>query len=327
MRLALPRRIDETAWRTRDPAAPLWRLEGETMGTVWRLVLAAPKGLSREALRAAVEARLAALVAQMSHWEPASALCRFNRSPAGTWAALPADFARVIEASLALAAASEGAFSPALGRLVDGWGFGPPGPVAAPPSCAALAALLPLCDWRRLTFEANTGEGGMGRLRQPGGLSLDLSGIAKGYAADALVDLLAGMGAAHGLAEVGGELAGRGFMPDGQPWWVELENPPGTSLPALRVALHGQGVATSGSYVRGGHNLDPATGRSAASGVLACSVIHASAMLADGWASALSVAGVQRGMALAERHRLPVRWVLEDGREALSPALAAMLAG
>jgi hypothetical protein len=71
----------------------------------------------------------------------------------------------------------------------------------------------------------------MGRLRQPGGLSLDLSGIAKGYAADALADLLAGMGVAHGLAEVGGELAGRGFMPDGQPWWVELENPPGTSCP------------------------------------------------------------------------------------------------
>jgi thiamine biosynthesis lipoprotein len=61
--------------------------------------------------------------------------------------------------------------------------------------------------------------------------------------------------------------------------------------------------------------------------VLACSVIHASAMMADGWASALSVAGVRCGMALAERHRLPVRWVLDDGSEALSPALAAMLAG
>jgi thiamine biosynthesis lipoprotein len=55
---------------------------------VWRLVLAAPPGLAR-ALRAAVEARLAALVAQMSHWEPASDLCRFNRSPAGTWPRCP----------------------------------------------------------------------------------------------------------------------------------------------------------------------------------------------------------------------------------------------
>jgi thiamine biosynthesis lipoprotein len=53
--------------------------EGETMGTVWRLVLARPRAFAR-ALRAAVEARLAALVAQMSHWEPASDLCRFNRA-------------------------------------------------------------------------------------------------------------------------------------------------------------------------------------------------------------------------------------------------------
>jgi thiamine biosynthesis lipoprotein len=235
MRLALPRRIDETAWRTRDPAAPLWRLEGETMGTVWRLVLAAPKGLRASAARGGGGAagRSGGADEPLGTGERPVPL---QPLPAGTWVALPADFAR--DRGFAGAGGGQrGRLQPRAGAA-GGWlGLWParPGGGAALRRRAGRAAAAV-----RLAAAGFRGQYG-GRLRQPGGLSLDLSGIAKGYAADALADLLAGMGVAHGLAEVGGELAGRGFMPDGQPWWVELENPPGTSLPALRVALHGLG--------------------------------------------------------------------------------------
>jgi thiamine biosynthesis lipoprotein len=294
------------------------------MGTTWHLQAVLPDGLTAEHIGGVIAARLEALVAQMSHWEPASDLCRFNRARAGRWQALPRDFARVMQAALTIAEASDGAFSPAVGRLVDLWGFGPPGPVAQAPDDEQIAQAQTPSDWHLLAFEPATG-----RLRQPGGLSLDLSGIAKGYAVDALAGDLARLGVVHLLVEVGGELVGRGLRPDGQPWWVDLEAPPGAGLPGLRVALHGLAVATSGSYVRGPHNLDPRLGRPARSGVVACSVLHDSAMIADGWASAFSVLDVEAGMALATDRDLAARWITREGegwREAISPALARMLA-
>jgi thiamine biosynthesis lipoprotein len=139
-----------------------------------------------------------------------------------------------------------------------------------------------------------------------------------------VADLLAEQGITHALVEIGGELAGRGMRPDGDPWWVDLENPPGVPLPPIRVALHEIAVATSGDYVRGAHTIDPATGRPPANGVRSVSVLHRSAMLADAWASAITVLGPDAGMAAAKREGLAVRMVL-DREERLSPALAAML--
>nr|WP_318781324.1 FAD:protein FMN transferase [Sphingomonas aliaeris] len=162
-----------------------------------------------------------------------------------------------------------------------------------------------------------------------GGLSLDLSGIAKGYAVDAVADLLAASGIAHALVEIGGELVGRGVRPDGQPWWVDLEVPPGLTLAPFRVALHGLAVATSGDYRRGEHTIDPRTGYPVVDPVASVSVIHRSALAADAWATALTVLGVHEGIAMAEREGLAARLVTVRGGvavEHITPALAEMLA-
>ncbi|TCM21654.1 thiamine biosynthesis lipoprotein [Novosphingobium sp. PhB165] len=326
MRIALPAHIDAHAFADCDPRIAVGELHGETMGTTWSLRFAAPEGTDVPAIRAAVEARLATIIAEMSHWEPESLLCRFNRAPAGSWAVLPDDFAAVIGAGLAIAEASGGAFDPAIGRLVDLWGFGPPGPKPVPDALAVTAA-REASGWTRLTWDAPTR-----RLRQPGGLALDFSGIAKGYAVDVVADLLAGMGMRHMLVEIGGELAGRGVRPDGEPWWVDLETPPGIATSAdlsLRLALHDIAVATSGNYRRGEHTIDPRTGRPTENGLASVSVIAPSAMLADGWASALTVAGPEHGPALAAKHGLAARFVTirENAvQEILTSALEALLA-
>ncbi|MFD1789870.1 FAD:protein FMN transferase [Sphingomonas floccifaciens] len=287
------------------------------MGTTWRVLYAARDAAAD--VQAAIEGRLAELTDEMSHWQPDSHLCRFNRAEAGQWVSLPPDFATVVDTALRVAAASDGAFDPTMGRLVDLWGFGPPGP-RPPPDDAAIADALATSGWAKLRWHP-----AHRRLRQPGGLSLDLSGIAKGHAADAVADLLGARGIAHALVEVGGELAGRGVRPDGEPWWVDLETPPGVDLPPLRVALHNVAVATSGSYVRGDHALDPRTGRPAANGVVSVSVLAASAMLADAIATALMVGYpdvTPGGVAVA------ARIIVRDGgavREVLTPQLIDLL--
>jgi len=314
MRIALPPHIDAAAFAMRDPAARIVQLSGRTMATGWTVHMALGDGVDPAPLHAAIGARLAGIVAEMSQWDPGSALSAFNAAPAGRWITLPPDFAQVMRAGLALARDTDGAFDPAIGHVVNLWGYGPPA-FTGPPAVSG---------WRRLDFDA-----GARRLRQPGGLALDLSGIAKGHAVDAVADLLHAAGIRHCLVEIGGELAGRGIRPDGEPWWVDLETPPDADLPPLRIALHGLSVATSGPYRRGPHSIDPRTGHTAPADILSVSVLHPSAMLADGWATALTALGIEKGMRTAEKMELSVRMVWTNaGRviEYLSPPLISMLA-
>jgi thiamine biosynthesis lipoprotein len=314
-------------------AAPvaLDRLGGETMGTTWSVVL--PRGASG-VLERALRGELDRITAEMSHWEPASALGRFNDAPAGTWHALPIGFFGVLEYALAVAEAGDGAYDPTAGRLVDAWGFGPRPRPPTPPDGDEIAAALADVGWRRLTLD-RAGR----RAFQPGGLRLDLSSVAKGHAVDRVGALLRRFGVDDALVEIGGELLGLGTKPDGTPWWVALEDVPGLAEPGqgTLVALCGLAIATSGDYRRffesGGaryaHSLDPRTGRPAANRLASVTVLHPHCMQADALSTLLTVLGPVDGMAYAARNRLAVRFVERTdaggGIEHLSPALRAML--
>lgn len=317
-RFAVPERLDAAAFAGFDPAAEVIDWSGATMGTHWTVRAAVPLDVDAKAVAPMVQARLDGLVAEMSHWDDDSSLSRFNASPAGSWMILPPDFASVIAASLKIAEQSGGLFDPAVGRLTDLWGLGPRSG-AATPSDDHLADAVTASGWRRLVFDPTAK-----RLRQPGGLRLDLSGSAKGYAADAVADSLADSGLRHALVEVGGECVGRGLRPDRDPWWVELETPADLELAPLRVALHQLAIATSGHYL-GAHTVHPATGRIVTDGPVAVSVIHPSCMVADAWASAFMVASCEETRRLAEERALAVRSVDPDGREWISAAFQAML--
>jgi thiamine biosynthesis lipoprotein len=291
------------------------------MGTGWSLrAVSPPAGVA-----AGVQAALDRVVAQMSQWEPESDLSRFNRAPAGRWQMLPPEFVTVLKAALEVAEASGGAFDPAMGALSDLWGFGAAPAPAGVPDQASIAAAM--AGKGAIELDA------LGlRARRTGQARLDFSGIAKGFGVDQAAEWLLAQGLRHVLVEVGGELRGAGLKPDGQPWWVDVECPPGMALPPLRAALHGLAIATSGDYRRWldvggrryGHTLDPRSGRPAENGVRSVSVLHARCMLADAWATALAVLGPNEGIALAERHDLAVHMVA-GGAEHMSSALCEML--
>jgi thiamine biosynthesis lipoprotein len=129
--------------------------------------------------------------------------------------------------------------------------------------------------------------------------------------------------------EVGGELRGAGVKPDGQPWWVALEQvDDGAGLDGaaadtstvpgeMVLALHGLAVATSGDYrryfLRDGqrysHTIDPRNGRPIANQLASVTVVHAQCMAADAWSTALTVLGLRDGLLLAERLGLAARFV------------------
>lgn len=301
------------------------------MGTSWaaRLVVADDAGLS--GLRDVIARALAGVVAEMSDWEPGSAISRFNRAPAGSWHDLPPAFFTVLDHALALAAATDGAYDPTAGRLVDLWGFGPAPALGLPPRDADIAAAQATMGWQRIALDP-----ARRAALQPGGLRLDLSSIAKGYGVDAAAAALRAAGVENFLVEVGGELIGAGVKPDRTPWWVEIEAPPGATMVPIVAALHGLAVATSGNYRRfvdiGGerfaHTLDPRTGRPVDNGLTSVTVLHPSCMSADAMATALTVLGPDAGLAFASRRGVAAHFLVErDGGviERITPAFGAML--
>lgn len=280
-----------------------------------------------EGIAHALQATLAAVIASMSQWEPTSALSHFNRAPAGEWQALPEDLTHVLDAALAVHRASAGAFDPAAGALSELWGFGAAGRRTDIPAAPAIAAALAVSGCVAIERQGDA-------TRRTARVLLDLSGIAKGYAVDALALCLRTLGHRDFLVEIGGEWVGSGVRPDAQPWWIALETPPGIALAPFRVALHGLACATSGDYRRFipdgarrlGHTLDPGTGRPIDNGVISVNVLALDCMTADAWATALTVLGPEKGLATAEREGLAARIMTGDGQERLSSALSAMLA-
>lgn len=123
----------------------------------------------------------------------------------------------------------------------------------------------------------------------PGGV--DPTGYVKGWAAQRALDELAAAGVSGALVNAAGDIATCGAPAPGGRWRVGVLDPFTRGAIACVVELTGA-IATSGSYERGPHLLDPHTGQPAAR-VASASVTGPDLGLADALATALAVGGVE----------------------------------
>ena len=318
------------------------------MGTSWSVKLVADAARRLQALQELIQDQLDTVVAQMSTWEPDSDLSRYNQAPGGSWHRLPNEFFSVLEYALDVAQASNGAYDPTAGALVNAWGFGPTQRYNeedfVAPTSAALDFARAQSGWQRIQLDKTTH-----RVLQPGNAYIDLSAIAKGFSVDQIARALLQRGIDSFLVEVGGELRGAGVKPDGQPWWVALEHPVPTSFAAANTsdhantptietiaALYNLSIATSGDYrryfedgdTRFSHTIDPRSGKPISHGLASVTVLHRDCMAADAWSTALGVMGVEQGLKYANQHNLAALFIQrgkENFEEHMSQSMATLL--
>ncbi|SDD39883.1 FAD:protein FMN transferase [Ruegeria marina] len=293
------------------------KLSGDTMGTTYHVTAIGP-GLDEAMLAAAVTETLTAVNGKMSNWDPNSEVSTFSASKQTAPMPVSGDFVTVMTAANEVHEKSGGKFDVTLGPLIELWGFGPRKPEDPIPADDAIAtALQGVGQTRRLTLDA--GAGTITKTRPETGINL--SAIAKGFGVDAVARTLADLGAESYLVEIGGDLVTKGQNDKGEAWRIGIERPDqGAQSVQLVVPVSDHGMATSGDYRnyfehegrRYSHILDPVTGRPVTHRTTSVTVIADTAMMADAWATAMLVLGLDEGLKIAEANELAVYFIERD---------------
>jgi thiamine biosynthesis lipoprotein len=264
-------------------AQAVTQIAGPAFGSSWHAVL--PGGIDAITARRTLMEEIAAVDAAMSPYRAGSDLTLFNRSRDTGWQQVAPMLAHTLSVALDITRLSGGAFDPTVGPLVRRYGFGP----IAGPGAGNPAGLHTSPDAIRKAVPD---------------LTIDLCGIAKGYALDRMVAALTTLGHTDFLIELGGEIACRGHHPEGRDWLVAVEAPGGSA--AQRVLKPGgMALATSGHAANGfprlglSHVIDPRTTGPAAPSLASVSVLAETAERADALATALLVLGSEAGPELA----------------------------
>jgi FAD:protein FMN transferase len=294
-------------------------LSGPTMGTTYTVKVAAPPAsIDGARLRETIDESLAQIDRSMSGYRADSEVTRFNASTSTQWHAVSAELAAVVQTALDISEQSGGAFDITVAPLVAAWGFGPGGQPHELPDAQENARTGASVGFRKLHVRSHP----PALRKDVAELSIDLNGIAPGFAVDRLADRLLALRVENFMVDIGGEIRARGRNARGEPWHIAIEHPVDTRrTPYAGLRLDGASVSTSGEYRdyyerdgrRYSHTIDPRTARPLDRAPGSVVVIAASTALADGWATALNVLGPRDGLALATREHIPVLFIERDG--------------
>lgn len=305
------------------------------MGTTWQVTVT---GEADQNLKSVIQRELDLVDTLMSTWRDDSEISRFNVSEKTDWFPVSKQTAAVVQASLDVSAATDGAFDVTVSPLIDLWKFDQNTGRGDLPAAAAIEETRTQIGWQQLSVRQDP----PALKKSSAALSVNLSAIAKGYAVDRVAAALSESGLESFLVEVGGEVRAAGLSPRGEPWTVGIEEPADDRREIRSaVSLQDRAMATSGDYrnfymidgQRYSHTIDPRTGRPVEHALASVTVLTESCMLADAWATAISVLGPEAGSQLAGQQGLVANLIVrtdagfQDETLGNFPAVDAVRAG
>ena len=272
------------------------------MGTLFSITLYAPDSATATNAAAAAFKRITSLDRMMTDYDPDSELMQLCSQPVGVPARVSNDLFDVLQKAQRVAELSEGAFDPTVGPYVRLWRRARR--TQTLPSSEALAAAGEPAGYKKLRLDARNRTV---TLTVPN-MQLDLGGIAKGYAADKALVELKSRGVTCALVAASGDIAA-GDPPPGKPGWRVGIGTPDTAGNKLTrtILLRNAAVSTSGDAeqfveingTRYSHIVNPNTGIGLTERIQV-SIIAKDVATTDAFATAVSVLGTKRGLALVE---------------------------
>lgn len=301
---------------------PTVLISGSTMGTSYELKLVPASGQTIPAdLKIKADALLARINKQMSTYDPASELSRFNQNASTDWITVSPELYEVVAEGLRISELSGGVFDITVGPLVNLWGFGPEPRRDQIPSDADIAKARERVGYWRLHPRAEP----PALKKDRADIYVDLSALAKGYGVDQLAVLMEANGIGNYLVSISGDIRAKGRNGKGQPWTIAIEQPvPGQRAVERLIQLGDHSVSTAGDYrnffekdgKRYSHIINPRTGRPVPQTLVSVTVISDHSMQADAADTALMAAGSDFGFQLAAEHHLAAFFIMvgQDGK-------------
>lgn len=240
---------------------------------------------------------------RLSLYRPESDLARLSGAAgSGAFVSLHPQTYAILSQAKALSERTQGAFQLTIAPLALAWGVTTEAPRV--PAQEEIDALLPLVSDKDLIL---SDDGAAARLARAG-QAIDLGGVAKGAACDAVRAVYDAHQVRSALCWIGGSsIYARGTKPDGSMWRLGFRDPEaGEEAASLAsFAIQDAVFCTSGGYeryfeqdgVRYQHILDPQTGRPVQTDILSVGVLSESGLEADLWSTALFVQGTERALA------------------------------
>ena len=270
------------------------------MGTVLEIELAARDESAAYAVLERCFARVAELERLFTRFDPGSALSRLNQAAGGTPLDVDPALARILADSRGYASLTRGSFDVTVGPLVALWWEA--SRRGSPPSAGELAAARARVGSEGIEVSVETSHAGLARP----GMSVDLGGIAKGWALDRVAEILAADGVTSAFASFGGSSFLALGAPAGERGWRVLLRDAGGGF-AGELRLSDRSLSVSGSLGQSieiagrayGHVIDPRRGEPLVRAAEAA-VVAPSGALAEALGKALLVLGDEEGIALVE---------------------------
>ncbi len=279
-------------------------------GTLVDLSIAGVSREQAEMATAAIERDFAWMHKSWHAWDPGP-LGRVNRLISeGATFATPPSVLGLIRQGIEISAQSDHLFNPAIGHLIDAWGFHSNDPAGhKPPDEERISELL-----KQNPRMSDLVLDGITLHSTNPNVKLDFGGFGKGFGIDLAIDHLRQLGIKNAILNAGGDLRAIG-SPRGRPWKIAIRHPSGEGVMAGLDVSGDESVFTSGDYERNfnwkgkvyHHIIDPRTGYPAI-GTRSVTVIHPDAATADAAATALFVAGPDDWYRIAQK--MGIKYVL-----------------
>ena len=227
-------------------AEPLYTWQGVALGARATLRLAHPDA---KAICAKVATEISRLEDIFSLYRSESSLMQLNRATVLT--APPFELLECLSLAGRVHAASGGRFDPTIQPL---WACYAQASVAgALPDEDAVRQAHALTGWNHVRFDSTS-------ISMRPGMSITLNGIAQGYIADRVAEMLSAEGLTNILIDTG-EFRALGTHPGGNAWPVKLAAGGSVLLASRALATSAPLGTTFDESAQEGHILDPRTGR------------------------------------------------------------------
>ena len=234
--------------------------------------------------------------ALMSTYVDDSRISEVNRNASGGWVTAGEELFELVARALEVSRLTDGAFDITYDSVGQHYDFR----AGQRPAEDVIAKGLEQIDFRHVELDPETRSI---RFRRDG-VRINLGGIAKGYAVERGVGILADYGVRHARVTAGGDTRLLGSRLD-QPWIVGIRDPDSEGAVNIRLPLEDEAISTSGDYERffiedGNryhHILAPSTGKPA-EGVRSATVIGPDGVTTDALSTSVFVLGVDRGLRL-----------------------------